>query len=102
MKGTTKLEIWPFVTSTVSATALPLSLTLSVFELAVALIDSVPASPLRLPVFVGALLDTLIVSPAPVLILVVPPARVLCTLTVSVAVPVERLMPPPKVPPLVE
>ena len=72
MKGTTALEIWLLVTRTVSAAALPLSLTLSVFEPAVALTDSVPASPLRLPVFVGALLDTLIVSPAPLVMVVVP------------------------------
>ena len=78
---------------------MPLSLTFSVFEPAPPSMDSVPASPARLPVFVGALLETLIVSlPPPVLTLVVPPASVLCTLTVSAPLPVRRLMPPPNVP----
>ena len=96
MKGTSALEISSLVTVRVSAVELPLSLTFRVFEPAAATTLSVPASPARLPVLVGALLETLTVSPAAVVIFVV--AKVLCTLTVSAAVPVSRLMPPPNVP----
>ena len=87
------------VTNTVSAVEMPLSLTFSVFEPAPPSMDSVPASPARLPVFVGALLETLTVSsPPPVLMLYGSPLWVLWIFSVSLPEPVVKLMPPPNVP----
>ena len=82
-----------------SAVALPLSLTFSVLEPEAATTFSVPASRVKLPVFVGALLETLTMSPAPAVIVVVLLPTVLCTLTVSATLVLVAIpMPPPNVP----